>query len=277
MRAEASRPRHSVMMMDDAVINTARRLNLTEPLSKSLLPALAEVYPQYVLENGHGVAIAVHYVSIAYNTSVQPPASWRTLWNDDLKRKVLIPSINLTNGIMMLIMASALGSGKSVREAQYDIDPGFEQIKKLKPNLLDMFGNTASAVNLLVQGEAKIAAPFYGKNINRFARDGAPVGLSLPKEGPFAGINGACLVKNAPEPELAAQFLNYGLRAEVQSSLSREAISGPVNAKATVPENIRKMVPSEPREIEAMNFLDWEHINKNRDAWTERWNREIAG
>lgn len=277
IRAEASRPRHSVMMMDDAVINKARQLNLTEPLPAALMPALPEVYSQYILEDGHGVAIAVHYVSVAYNNAVSAPASWKDLWSNDLSRKVLIPSINLTNGIMMLIMASALGSGKSVREAQYDIDPGFAEIKKLKPNLLDMFSNTASAVNLLVQGEAMVAAPFYGKNINRFSRDGAPVAMSLPKEGPFAGVNAACLVKNAPEPELAAQFLNFGLRAEVQSALSSEAISGPVNMKAEMPENLRKMVPYSPADIANMNFLDWTHINAQRDAWTERWNQEIAG
>ncbi|MET3661177.1 ABC transporter substrate-binding protein [Aquamicrobium ahrensii] len=277
MRAEASNPRHSVMMMDDAVINQARQLGLTEPLTTSALPALAEVYPQYVLEDGHGVGIAIHYVSMAYNTAMTPPSSWRDLWREDLKRQVLIPSINLTNGVMMLIMAAALGGDKSVSEAQYAIDPGFEQIKALKPNLVDMFSNTASALNLLVQGEAKIAAPFYGKNINRFTREGAPVAISLPEEGPFAGINGACLVKNAPDPELAARFLDFGLRAEVQSALATGAISGPVNSRATMPEELRKLVPFQPQDIERMNFLDWTHINKERSAWTERWNQEVAG
>lgn len=277
MRAEASRPRHSVMMMDDAVINQARLLGLTEPLDKSVMPSLSEVYPQYLLEDGNGVAIAVHYVSIAYNTSIKAPSSWRDMWGDNLQRKVLIPSINLTNGIMMLIMASALKSGKPAKEAQYDVGPGFEQIKALKPNVLDMFSNTASAVRLLVQGEAKIAAPFYGKNINRFALEGAPVGMSLPKEGPFAGVNAAVLVKNAPEPELSARFLNFGLSADVQSKLATAAVSGPVNSKAKIPDNLRPLVPFQPQDIEKMNFLDWGFINKHRPAWTERWNKEIAG
>lgn len=277
MRAEASNPRHSVMMMDDAVINQARRLGLTEPLTEARLPALAEVYPQYILEDRHGVGIAIHYVSIAYNKSIAPPTSWAELWDPRLKRQVLIPSINLTNGIMMLIMAAALGSGKPVREAQYQIDAGFERIKVLKPNLINMFDNTASALNLLVQGEAKIAAPFYGKNINRFTLTGAPVAIALPKEGSFAGINGACLVKNGPEPELSAAFLNFGLTAKVQAALATEAISGPVNSKVTMPEQMLAMVPSRPQDIESMNFLDWNFINEHRSAWTERWNQQIAG
>lgn len=276
MRAEQGRPRHSVMMMDDAVINVARRFDLVAPLPKASMPSLAEVYPELIVEGGYGVAIAIHNAGVAYHKPGKAPASWRDLWGAGLERQVLIPSIKLTNGIMMLVMASSLKTGKPVREAQYDIGPGFEEIARLKPNLLNMFTQTTGAINLLIQGEVKFAAPFFSKNVYRFVRDGAPIDMVLPKEGGFIGVNAACLVKGAPEPELAAQFLDFGLSAPVQQAFAREAVAGPVNSKADLPEDLRKKVPFGAEALKRLHFLDWGYINDHRDEWTERWNKEIA-
>src|SRR5260370_7286454 len=73
---------------------------------------------------------------ITYNTNLvkTPPTSWADLWKPSFKGKLAIPDISGTSGQQFLMAAARLNGG-SVE----NIDPGFEAIKKLKPNIQMMY------------------------------------------------------------------------------------------------------------------------------------------
>jgi putative spermidine/putrescine transport system substrate-binding protein len=276
VRAEQSKPTYSVMLTDDWLINYARRFDLVQPLPKDKMPALADVDPSLQFEDGNGVAILVLLTGLAFNSSIKPPASWSDLWRPEFKRSILIPPSSFATSSMLLTMAASIKSGKPIEKAQYDLDPGYEYLKELKPNFLTIYSNTSIALNLLVQGEAKAAAPFYAKNVFRHADAGAKISLTVPKEGGFVGLNGAALIKNAPEPELGAQFINFGLTAEVQRALAEGCIAGSVNRRVELPASMADRAPINQEAIRKLHKLDWVSFNDRRSDLLDRWNREIA-
>lgn len=277
VRAEQANPQHSVMLTDDWAINYAKRFDLVAPLPAADMPSLADVNPSFHLEDGYGVAVLVNMAAIGFNTAVAAPGSWADLWKPDFKRKILVPTINISTSIMLLTVASSLATGKPIAEAQMDLNPGFDYLKQLKPNILNIYSSTANAISLLAQGEALLAAPFFAKNVFRHADKGAPISLTVPKEGAFAGINGAALIKNSPQPDLAAKFIDFGLTADVQSALAQGAIGGSVNRNVKLPEEMASRAPITESQLNSLHRLDWHHFNDQREAVIERWNREIAG
>ena len=276
LRAEQNKPVYSVMLTDDWLINHARRFDLVHPLPKDKMPALSEVTPKFQFEDGNGVAILVNLTGLGYNTTIKPPGSWADLWKPEFKRSILIPPSSFATSIMLLIIAASLKTGQPFEKVQYDLGPGFEYLKELKPNFLTIYSNTSIALNLLVQGEAKLAAPFYGKNIFRHADGGAKINMTVPKEGGFAGLNGAALVKNGPELDLGAQFINFGLTAEVQKALAEGCIAGSVNRNVQLPASMADRAPINEAALSKLHSVDWKFINDRRSELLDRWNREIA-
>jgi putative spermidine/putrescine transport system substrate-binding protein len=276
LRAEQSKPVYSVMLADDWVVNYGRRFDLVQPLPRDKMPALVDVAPKLQLEDGNGVAILVNLTGLGYNTVIKPPASWADLWKPEFKRSILIPPSNFATSIMLLIIAASIKTGLPYEKVQYDLGPGFDYLKELKPNFLTIYANTSAALNLLVQGEAKLAAPFYGKNIFRHADGGAKINMTVPKEGGFASLNGAALVKNGPESDLGAQFINFGLTAEVQKVLAEGCIAGSVNRTVQLPASMADRAPINEEALGKLHSVDWNSINDRRSELLDRWNREIA-
>ncbi len=277
IRAEQAKPTYSVMLADDWVVEQAGRFNLVQPLPKDKMPALADVDPALQFKDGSGVAILVLLTGLAFNTSIKAPASWADLWRPEFKRSILIPPSNFATHSMLLTMAASIKSGLPVEKAQYDLTPGFEYLKELKPNFLTIYSNTNIALNLLVQGEAKAAAPFYAKNVFRHADAGAKINLTVPKEGGFVGLNGAALIRNAPEADLGAEFIDFGLTPEVQRALAEGCIAGSVNRRVELPASMADRAPINQDAIRKLHKLDWGSFNDRRSDLLDRWNREIAG
>ena len=57
--------------------------------------------------------------------------------------------------------------------------------------------------------------------------DGAPIELAAPKEGIFASPSGICVLRGAPQQDLAFAYVNEMLGAEIQSKLVAPTFSLP--------------------------------------------------
>jgi len=277
MRAEQANPAHSVMLMDESFVPTAQKEGLIVPINQDLLPILEEIDPRFLVSDGHGIGMAMHRVSLAYHTDVAEPESWEAMWDKAMDQKVAMASIQHNDWFSTYVIAAHLKSGRPIQEAHLEVEAGFEKLAELKPNLLTTFTNAANAVSMVEQGELMLVGAITSKNVFPFIERGVPIRMSLPKEGSFALLNCATLVKGAPEPELAAEFLNFGLSAEVQSALAEHAASGPVNKNAKLPEKLRGTIPSTPEEFAAIHDINWAFFLEHRAEWTERWNKLMAG
>jgi putative spermidine/putrescine transport system substrate-binding protein len=269
MVANRNRQQLSVVQMDDPVMILAVRENLLEKLTPAIVPNLAAVRPSAVHMEGMWANYINPWQGIAYNTRSLPNgvASWADLWDRRMRGRVILPSLQNTEGLANLFIAAAIEAGIAPDAAQRNVDPGFRRLMALKPNLLTIYTQMPQAFNLLEQGEAwAIASAFSNVTLPRKA-EGAPIDLAAPREGIFVSPSGICLVKGGPNQELAAAYVNEMLGAELQGTLAAATFSLPTNASLPMPAG----VPNVP-----VHAIDWQNVAENRDGWVRRWDRDMA-
>ncbi|WP_062227184.1 extracellular solute-binding protein [Aureimonas frigidaquae] len=270
MQQNRDRPYLSVVQMDDPVMILANEAGLIEPISAGEVPNLSALVPNTVHADGAWVNYLRPFQAIAYNTEALPDGigSWTELWEERMAGRVILPSLQNTEGVFPLFMAAALQSGKSLEDAQYDIDAGFTKLQSLKPNILTIYTQMPQAFNLLETGEAWAVAGALSSFTMPRQNDGAPVALAVPSEGAFASPSGVCVVKGGPHPDLARAWIDDLLSAQIQEQIVGPTFSLSTNASVPAPDGM----PS----IDSIHAVDWQNVAENRTAWVERWDREMA-
>ena len=268
MVSNKAKPYLSVVMMDDPVLLLAVKEDVLEKTTAAKVPNLAKLKPGAIHMDGMWTNYQQPYAGIAFAPAkVKPaPASWGEVWDPKYKGKIIVPSLQNTEGLSMFFVAAQLESGKPMKEAQYQTDAAFKKLRALKPNLLTIYTQMPQAFNLLEQGEAWMIAGALSSYASERKRQGAAVEMDAPKEGVMAMPSGIAKVKNGPQPELAWAFLNEMLGAEYQKILAEVAAALPTNTAVAVPAGMPKDV-----------FVpDWEHVAKERKGWVERWDKEMG-
>ena len=247
MTADKAAPKMSVVIMDDPVMIPAADGNLITAMSAKSIPNLDKLVPGAVHRDGLWANYQKPWAGIAYSKTRMPtaPKSWTEMYHPKYAQKIIVPSLQNTEGFWNLLVAAHLETGKPYAEAQYEVDAGFRKLKSLKPNLLNVYTNAPQAMNLLEQGEAwMIGGQFSAYTLTRTA-DGSPVDLAVPDDGAFAMPSGIAKVANGPAGDLADAFINAMLSVEAQSILAQKAFVSPTNPAAPKPGRL-------PRQFEAV-------------------------
>ncbi len=276
LRTQKANPTYSVMFMDDVGVPVAKEEELIAPLPRDKMPNLAKVIPRFVLNDGYGAAFAVSVVSPFYNTqAVSGIPSWELLWDPKYKGRFMLITPKQTQSIQMLVAATALATGKSFHDAQYLVDQGWDKMAALKPNVQTIYENNVTAVLQVAQGQADIGGPDFSKTILPYAMKKAPVAMSAPKEGVFGGVNTVTVVKNAPEPDLAAAFADRMLDPGIQKALSEATFAAPTVQGVTLNAETAKLVAYPEARMDEMKLMtiDWSFINPKRGALVEKYNQ----
>jgi putative spermidine/putrescine transport system substrate-binding protein len=239
---------------------------------------MKDLFPEYVIEDGYGLGVAVSWLSLHYNTArvKTPVTSWRAMWEPAFKGRVVIQSFKAGTGIMTLAVVAALATGKPAQQAQYEAEAAFPLYKQLRPHLHSIVDSTVTALPLLAQGEVWLL-PTPSRLGASYTVKGAPIARAEVKEGQPMLLNTVALVKNAPLQEQGKDFINRFLSAKAQLEMAKRALTGPTNQKVEVPADLRKLVPAGREAAGKMIRLDWKHVTKNRARWVDWWNKEMAG
>ena len=268
MVSNKAKPYLSIVMMDDPVLLLAAKEDVIEKVIPAKVPNLARIKPAAVHMDGMWANYQQPYTGVAYSTAkLKGVASWAEVWDGRYKGKVILPSLQNTEGLANFFMAAHLETGKPMQEAQYSADAAFKKLKALKGNLLTIYTQMPQAFNLLEQGEAWMISGALSSYAMERKRAGAALELAAPKEGVMAMPSGIAKVKNGPEPELAYAFLNEMLGVEYQTILSEVAAALPTNTATPVPASLPKVDVFVP---------DWAYVSQHRKAWVERWDKEMA-
>jgi putative spermidine/putrescine transport system substrate-binding protein len=271
MRANKARPSYSIVMMDDPVMVVADNEGLLGKVTPENVPNRARIDPTAIHRGGSWVNYQAAAGTIVYNTKLLPGGigSWAEAWEPKYKGRVVVPALRNTEGVLTLIMAAHLETGLPFDKALLNIDAGFQRVAKLKPNLLTVYASATQGFQLLEQGEATVVLSAPAQPVAARKAQGVPIDVANPKEGAFAMPNGIALVKDGPNPELAAQYVNEMLGDEYQYMVAGVLNANPVNMTAKVPDTFKRQT----------NLFrpDWAYIAEHRAAWTERWAREISG
>jgi putative spermidine/putrescine transport system substrate-binding protein len=275
LRATRNNPRYSVMFVDDIGVPLAQGEGLIDKLPREQIPNLERLLERFLYYDGYGAAFAMSTAGLAYNSQTgKPLSSYGELWDERFRQRFLMTSPKATQSLYLLIAAVTVDTAKPYAEAQYLIDDAWPKMAALKPNVLSIFENQ-STVMQVAQGEADLAGLFYSKSVYPYTVKGAPIDMCFPREGTFAGINCLTLVKNAPEPELGIAFIDWMLDPSVQHGLAEASLAAPTITGLEFKPDVAKYLAYPESKMDEMGIFspDWAFINPIRPKLLDKYNQ----
>ncbi|RUV97439.1 MAG: ABC transporter substrate-binding protein [Mesorhizobium sp.] len=264
----------SLLWIDSSVMLQAIDLDLCAPLPQD--PVINDIYPPARMDGGTAIGTGFYATGLAYNTEVfakngwDAPTSWNDLGDSKYKGKVTIgPFAGF--GVEALVMVAKANGG-----SEANIEPGFKAFsEKIASNVFAWEGNNSNVSQMLQTGEAALAV-WSDTRTMYLADQGAPVKFAVLKEGAEQAMTAACVVKGAPQQELAERFLIESLLSpEGQVAMAESAGYGPTNSKVKLEPELAAKVIYGLDQVKKLVPTDWLAVNKQREDWTKRWNREV--
>jgi putative spermidine/putrescine transport system substrate-binding protein len=271
LRAAGARAEFDVAYMDSQIVKQAKAEGLLQPLEPAKIAHWNDIYDAGRDKDGYWVGMMFAGTTIAYNTNLvkSPPTSWADLWKPELKGKLAIPDISGTSGQQFLMAAARLHGG-----SLENIDPGFEAIKKLRPNVQMMYTQPDQLIPLFERGDILVAV-WYTDRTGAAAAKGVPVAAVYPKEGAIGIVPTVSIPKASQKRELAQKYIATLLAPEGQLCFAQSQFAGPNNRKVQLPPDLAKLVPY-GENVQRMYFPDTDFVARKFPEWSERWGREIA-
>jgi putative spermidine/putrescine transport system substrate-binding protein len=275
VRAQKDRPEGDVLWTNDVLHVVGKRLGLYEKLDAQRVTNLKDVIDLARDPENIGVMQGFQAEGLQYNTRVfkekgwPPPTSWYDLWKPEFKGRV---GLYGASGAYMHYFIPFLARLEGGNER--NVDGAFRKLKELAPAAPTFASAPAELDNLLKQGEVWIT--FNGSSrVYELAATGFPTDFVYPKEGAIVFGNWFEVLKGAPHPDLAQEFVNYLISAEAQELFARYVFFGPINKHTKLDPETAKRVPHGPEQLARLVKLDYVAMNEQLAAWTERFNKEI--
>ena len=279
LRAEKGNPTIDIYFATWGGAASLAKEGLTEGISEKDVPEIANYFPQLVgRHNGetHWLAINPKSRGIAIRRDlVKVPDEVTVKWwlSKDLKGQIAIPRLGWGRGAILLLFSLANGGSEK------NIGPGFEFAKKAASNINVIYRTSGEAVRLLTTGEAAVS--FVNSNAAaKLYASGLDVGFYNPSDAPlYLGADAVLAVKGGPGGrDVAMKFLKHFTQPDKLNAYSYGTGSSSPLAKAPTPPKEKVPFPFDPGLIDKAFFPRGEvaaTVNKNFDAWSENWKREI--
>lgn len=234
------------------------------------IPNIAEIAPVWWEQyKKRGVGLDYASYGIAYRTDLvdQPITKWEDLFRPELAGKISIPDIGTWGSWEMLVMLAKLRGG-----SEDNLEPAFEALAELKPNIRRYFTSSTDAMSMLDAGE--VVAVGMTTNIPPYALidAGKPVDFVFPEEGAMVGMVSYHIAEGAANPELCKQFINHAISREAQEAFCNAVIAGPVRPDAKLTGKAAERVPA----LDQLTLFDWFKIVPQMPMLTDRWNYEVS-
>ncbi|MFN4206180.1 MAG: thiamine ABC transporter substrate binding subunit [Agrobacterium albertimagni] len=200
------------------------------------------------------------HFAVIYDTEVitTPPTSLKDLVEGDPAQKIVIQDPRTsTPGLGLLLW---------VRSVYGDQAP--EAWAKLKDRVLTVTPGWSEAYGLFTKGEAPMVLSYTtSPAYHMVAEETDRYQAAEFSEGHYIQIEVAGLLKNAPEKELARQFLAFMLEPGFQDTIPTNNWMMPVAATSEpLPEAFGKLV--QPK---TTFLMDPAEVAANRQAWIDEW------
>lgn len=257
LKAERNNPQADIAMLDDMILDQARKDDLLQPLDTSIIKNLDDIKPDARFKDNMGVGVGYNVVSMYYNTKVleekgiAPPASWNDLLRPEFKGRAVIRNITSSYGLYALLMLARANGGSDT-----DPEPGFVKMKEMASNVISFPTSHGPLAQMTLQGEAWVGVTGLGE-AQEFVDKKAPIKFFIPKEGAIAMVEAAGVVKGAPNAKLAQQFIAELMSPEGQRMMASSQSWVPTNKKAVVDDSVKSRIPLDfdrPMDLKVVNF-----------------------
>lgn len=270
LAAAGGKPPFDVAILDDPQVLDAIKQGLIVEYPSAKSPAFKELLPDY--QDKWGPKISMQVIGIGYNPKrvKTPPKSWDDLLDPKYKGRVGLTALNSQLGIAFLAELNRLKGGSVT-----DFEPAFKALRALLPNVGAIGANLGAYATLWQQEQIDIA-PYNFNFVQTLKGRGVPVELAIPGSGAVGWRTSLHLVKDAVAADLAVQYIDSHLVAQVQSEMQQAPYNViPTNGKVALTGEITKALGKTHADLAKIRTIDWEKLNPQRAALIERFNREI--
>jgi putative spermidine/putrescine transport system substrate-binding protein len=264
VKAEAAAPTMDAVVWDDPVAVQARDAGLVEQIDASNVPNMKDLAPWADYKDGFGPSIHSNPSTWAYNTNnfkLDPPTSYKDVWNATYQKALALPSVDVTQGIQLLVLAATLFGGSAD-----DIEPGFTAMQKLQPNI-GSFYHDVSQIAPTLQNDPYIMLTGNGQIHNVLAQ-GYPLKIVTPTEGALATPAVFDIIKGTKAKSLLEQLLNAYLEPANQLEIAKAQFWAVPNTKVQIPDQFKSDIPS------TVITLDPRKIAAHQQEWSTRAKRQ---
>ncbi|PIE33171.1 iron ABC transporter substrate-binding protein [candidate division KSB3 bacterium] len=257
----------------------------TDPHSVAALEGLTEAYcpsiydeldPRFRDPLGDCQVIGVYVGVLGFSANegvlkemgLPTPTGWEDLIDPKYKGLLGVANPN-TSGTALTTLATQIFRKGEEEGKKVDEDAGIDYMKALHANIANYTKSGVAPGILAGRGELGVAIVFLHDVIYQI-EEGYPVTAIAPVEGTGYEIGGLNMIKNAPHPELAKQFMDWVVSAEAQETQAKiGAYQLPTNTKAKVPD---VAIPIDS--VKTVNY-DFQWVAENGVRITDRWTREV--
>lgn len=269
--ASKANPPFDVVILDEGPYLNALQHDIFEKIPVDKVPHLKDIPPRFIDPRGLGVFASAQIFGIAYNTDKikTPPKAWTDLLKPEFKGRVGLVGLGSTLGSAWMVELAKMRGG-----SEENLDPGFDFIKQLLPNVGAVAPNPGALATLFQQGQIDISV-HYSNNVGDLQARGVPIALARPDTGWSLVLACFNIIKNTKNLDLAAAYINAAISPEVQTRMADAPfLVVPTNTKATMSKGLQPYGKS-VTDMEKFNRVDWAKLNPRRAAMIERFNREI--
>ncbi len=203
------------------------------------------------------------YFAFVYNSETMstPPASMQALVDapDDLRIVIQDPR-TATPGLGLLLWVKSVYGDKAP-----------EAWAKLAPKIVTVTKGWWDAYSMFLEGEADMVLSYSTSPAYHVIAEGTDKYKAVAfGEGHYMQVEVAAMLKNAPQPELAAQFMEFILESGFQSVIPTTNWMYPAG-KAELPEAFGSLITP----AKSLLFTP-EQVATNKSAWVGEWQSALS-
>ncbi|MCY4463865.1 MAG: extracellular solute-binding protein [Albidovulum sp.] len=243
----------------------AKRNNLAMEIPRSAIPEYDNVYDEFITD--YGPCLVLWSYGLAYNTEAVSPAptSWKALWDPAYAGRVALNEALKDQTLQMVNLA--------FKGQLYPVDDAtFSHLTDIRPNLVALWSSGADAEQLFRNDEI-VMTPFWNGRVTKLKSEGLPLEFVVPDEGFFVRCSVYGIPRNARNPEVAMEWLNFVCGHDPQKRMVEFGYGTPNKMVEHTPEQAKAVIVADPEVVKKAVAEDFTRILDNNAAWTDMWNK----
>lgn len=221
-------------------------------------------------EEGMGIPYTMNSLVLVYDPSkVDSMSSYDDLWSADLKNQIAIPDITTTFGPAMVYIAADHVNSDVTSD---DGKAAFEALSDLKKNIVKTYAKSSDLVNMFTSGE--ISAAVVGDYAVPILKAANPNLVFVTPENAYGNFNTININKNSKNKELAYDYINYRLSADLQKTAALKLSNAPTNKTVELTTDEAGNMPY-AASAESLKTIDYSFVNPILSSWIDTWNRTL--
>ena len=269
--ATPDNPPFDIVLCDSPSVPELLKADMIQPISTDEVPNAANLIPGLPEFDDRGLPFMIASSGVTYNTEAvnEPVASYADLARPGLKGEVALFNLENTGGILYLLaLAESNGGGVD------NIDPAFDALEKIKPNIVTLTSSTTSLIQLFEQREASAGALWNGR-VFAMQKAGQPMAMVTPTEGLYSLMSYYNPIKGSKNPDAVRAYLDRALSDEAIGAIASFFRYGPTTS-ISLPSDVAKDIVSFGKDgLGKIRKLDWTKVAEARPGWMERFNQAM--